>query len=82
MTNIADSGFVGQLFSSDEASVGECAASLGRDCQTNVYTNSGAFSFADTAFLADFAGLTVVAADAAADIQDVVPTSAGNTLAT
>ncbi|KFY58258.1 hypothetical protein V497_04916 [Pseudogymnoascus sp. VKM F-4516 (FW-969)] len=79
--NIADDGFVGQLFSSDEASVGQCSAALGRDCQTNVYTDSGPFSYSDDLFAA-FDGLTVVDADPAADIQDVVTKSAGNTLAT
>jgi pectin lyase len=79
--NIADEGFVGQLFSSDEASVGQCSAALGRDCQTNVYTDSGPFSYSDDLFAA-FEGLTVVDADPAADIQDEVMKSAGNTLAT
>ncbi|KFY51000.1 hypothetical protein V496_09017 [Pseudogymnoascus sp. VKM F-4515 (FW-2607)] len=79
--NIADDGFVGLLFSSDEASVGMCSASLGRDCQTNIYTESGPFSYAEDLFAA-FEGLTVVDADSAAEIQGVVPTSAGNTLST
>ncbi|KFY96961.1 hypothetical protein V500_02254 [Pseudogymnoascus sp. VKM F-4518 (FW-2643)] len=79
--NIADDGFVGLLFSSDEASVGKCSASLGRDCQTNIYTDSGPFSYAEDLFAA-FEGLTVVEADSADSIQDVVPTSAGNTLST
>lgn len=79
--NIADSGFVGQLFSSDEASVGQCSTALGRDCQTNIYTDSGPFSYADDLFAA-FSGLTVAEADSAASIQDTVPTSAGNTLST
>ncbi|KFY34799.1 hypothetical protein V494_06460, partial [Pseudogymnoascus sp. VKM F-4513 (FW-928)] len=80
--NIADDGFVGGLFSSDEADVGLCSAALGRDCQTNVYTDSGPFSYKETAVLDAFQGLTVVDADAAADVQDSVPKSAGNTLST
>lgn len=73
------------MFSSDEADVGECSASLGRECGISETVDLGAFIFDQTDFFSDFEGLAVVEADEAdeaADIQEVVPKSAGNTLST
>ncbi|CAG7921865.1 unnamed protein product [Penicillium olsonii] len=78
--NIAGSDFVGQLFSSQEADVGKCAASLKRDCVTNEYTNSGTFNFSDTGFFSELESLSIVAAEPVSSIKDSVIADAGNTL--
>lgn len=80
--NIADDGFVGQLFTSDAANVDQCTEYLGRACETNILVNSGPFSWSDTGFFVDFSGLSIAPVAPAASIQDSVPAAAGNTLQT
>lgn len=62
---IADSGFVGSLFSASDANAADCQAALGRDCVANAYSNTGTFDENDTDFLTDLSDLTVVEAGAA-----------------
>lgn len=72
----------GSLFSSDASQVSECSSYLGRNCVSNAFSNSGAFSKSDTAVLTKFASLKsqMVTAASASSIQSSVPASAGNTL--
>ncbi|KAJ4419807.1 hypothetical protein N0V82_004742 [Gnomoniopsis sp. IMI 355080] len=77
---IADSGFVGSLFSSEAADVGLCSSALGRDCVQNAYSNTGSFDFADTDFLTDFSGLTVVTPDSADSVISSMLSGSGNQL--
>lgn len=62
--------------------MGECSASLGRGCRSNVIVDLGAFSYGQRDFLGGFKGLYVVEVDEAVEIQEVVPTSAGNAFST
>jgi pectin lyase len=77
---IVASGFVGQLFSSESADVSQCETYLGRACQTNIYTNSGAFNYDNDGFFVDFSGRPIALAASASSIQSSVPAAAGNTL--
>ncbi|KAK6337056.1 hypothetical protein TWF718_009842 [Orbilia javanica] len=77
---IVSGTYPGQLFTSVSANVNQCTAYLGRACQTNIYTNSGAFSYSSTAFMSAFAGSSIPAAASASSIQSTVPSTAGNTL--
>ncbi|GCB18967.1 probable pectin lyase E [Aspergillus awamori] len=77
---IVQSGFVGQLFSSESANLSQCETSLGRDCVTNAYTSSGPFSYDDDGFFVDFENLPIVSAASASSIASTVPSDAGNTL--
>ncbi|KAJ4386018.1 hypothetical protein N0V93_008909 [Gnomoniopsis smithogilvyi] len=77
---IADSGFVGSLFSSSAADVASCSSALGRDCVQNAYNNTGSFDFADTDFLSDFSAFTVVTPDSADSVVSSLLSGAGNTL--
>lgn len=77
---IVQSGFVGQLFSSESANLSQCETSLGRDCVTNAYTSSGSFSYDDDGFFVDFENLPIVSAASASSIASTVPSDAGNTL--
>lgn len=78
--NIAGPGFVGSLFSSSATDVASCKSALGRNCVENAYNNTGSFDFSDTAFLSEFSGRTVVAADSAASVVSSLLSGAGNTL--
>ncbi|KAE8356288.1 putative pectin lyase A [Aspergillus coremiiformis] len=68
----------GELFTAPDATANAgCAAHLGRDCQANVFENSGLFTQADTGFLPKFGGGgTIALADPASAIQSV-PDEAG-----
>lgn len=78
---VLGSGFSGRLMSSDASTVSQCASYLGRNCVSNAFSNSGAFSRNDNSFLNLFQGKTnIVAAASASSIQNTVPTTAGNTL--
>jgi pectin lyase len=80
--DIVESGFVGLLFSSEAADVSQCVTYLGRDCVTNLYINSGPFSYDDDKFFVDFSGRPIPPAVSASSIQSNVPAAAGNTLQT
>lgn len=77
---IVQSGFVGQLFSSESADLSQCETYLGRDCVTNAYTSSGSFDYDDDGFFVDFENLTIASAASASSIESSVPSNAGNTL--
>ncbi|GLA86109.1 hypothetical protein AtubIFM56815_010360 [Aspergillus tubingensis] len=77
---IVQSGFVGQLFSSESADLCQCETYLGRDCVTNAYTSSGSFDYDDDGFFVDFENLTIASAESASSIESSVPANAGNTL--
>lgn len=77
---IADSGFVGSLFSSSASDVSLCTSALGRDCVENAYNNTGSFDFADTAVLSDLKGFSVVDPDPVDSIVSSLLSGAGNTL--
>ncbi|KAK6535432.1 hypothetical protein TWF694_001892 [Orbilia ellipsospora] len=79
-TIMQSGGFSGQLFTSPSASLSACTQYLGRACQTNILTNSGAFNSATTSFFSAFSGLSIAPVAAASSIQSTVPTTAGNTL--
>lgn len=75
--------FVGSLFAATADNAADCAASsaFGRACVANTLVDSGAFEYADTAFLDQFDGLTVVdVAYTAEEAYQTIPTTAGNTL--
>lgn len=75
------SDFSGELFSASADNAGECATYIGRNCEANEFDSAGTFDNADTGFMANLEGLTIVDASPAADIANSVPASAGNTLA-
>lgn len=78
---VLSSDFSGRLVSSNSGDVSECASYLGRNCVSNSFSNSGAFSRNDNSFLYLFSGKTnIVSAASASSIQSTVPSSAGNTL--
>lgn len=71
----------GQLFSSpDDTTNAKCEQYIGRSCVQNSYEDSGTFKYTDTAFMANFTGLTIPACGSASDALASVPSSAGNTL--
>ncbi|OJZ91488.1 polysaccharide lyase family 1 protein [Aspergillus luchuensis CBS 106.47] len=77
---IVQSGFVGQLFSSESADLSQCETYLGRDCVTNAYISSGSFDYDDDGFFVDFENLTIASAASASSVESSVPSNAGNTL--
>jgi pectin lyase len=79
---VVASGFVGQMFSSEAAYIGQCQTYLGRSCITNIYSNSGAFNYDQYGFFVDFSGRTIAPALSASSIETSVPAGAGNTLPT
>ncbi|KAH7385123.1 polysaccharide lyase family 1 protein [Cadophora sp. MPI-SDFR-AT-0126] len=74
------SGYAGKLFAATAANAATCTASLGRPCVANAFTNSGAFTNADSSFLTMFKGKNIPAAVSANSITSIV-SAAGNTLA-
>ncbi|KAF4540324.1 Pectin lyase [Lasiodiplodia theobromae] len=71
----------GQLFTSpDDSTNAKCEEYIGRACVTNVFEDSGAFDYTDTAFMANLTDLTVAPCGSASDAKASVPSSAGNTL--
>ncbi|PYH67636.1 polysaccharide lyase family 1 protein [Aspergillus vadensis CBS 113365] len=66
-----------QLFSASEANAASCKSALGRACQPNGYSKSGAFSSSETGFFSDFSGLTIAAAGSATDARGYVPKNCG-----
>lgn len=79
---IADSGFVGQLFSSDAANLAQCKTYLGRNCVANLLgSGTGAFSgWDDYGWFSNLSGQTIVAASAAGSVASGVINAAGNSL--
>lgn len=79
---IADSGFVGQLFSSDAADLSQCQTYLGRNCVANlVGSGSGSFSgWDDYGWFVDLSGRPIVTASSASSAATSVINGAGNTL--
>lgn len=79
---IIDSGYQGELFSSDSGDLSQCQTVLGRDCVTNLLgSNTGSFSgYDDTDFFSDIEGMGIVGAASASSIAKSVLASAGNTL--
>lgn len=79
---IADSGFVGQLFSSDAADLTQCQTYLGRSCVENLLgADTGSFSGWDAyGWFVDFGDRTIVPAASASSITTSVVSGAGNTL--
>lgn len=74
---IVTSDFKGHLFSSPSGSTSQCQSTLGRDCESNIYTSSGAFEESDTDFFSNFTGLTIADAESASSIQSSVVSNAG-----
>ncbi|PSR80665.1 putative pectin lyase A [Coniella lustricola] len=74
--------FNGQMFSVPSTGyASECAESLGRDCEVNIFGSSGTLSYTTTNFLTNFAGKNVAAAAAAAStMETTIPANAGNVL--
>jgi len=69
------SSFAGKLFTADSGS--SCSSALGRACEANSLTGSGAFSESDTDLLTKFSGAAVAAADPASEIKSYVTANAG-----
>ena len=70
--------FKGQLNSCpDGAAAAATKQFLGRECQGNIYSKSGAFSRKDTGFLGEFKGLPIARATRAVNAQKKVPGQAG-----
>ncbi|KAL2870525.1 polysaccharide lyase family 1 protein [Aspergillus lucknowensis] len=68
----------GQAFSSPSESQNEaCSTYLGRVCELNGYGSSGAFTQADTDFLANFEGKSIASASPYSDVASTVPSTAG-----
>lgn len=62
--------FKGQLFGASGANLDSCEAALGRACEANTLTGSGAaFGEGDTSFFSSFAGLTIAPATSAAEAE-------------
>ncbi|KAH6961936.1 pectin lyase fold/virulence factor [Ilyonectria sp. MPI-CAGE-AT-0026] len=76
--DVVVSDFKGQLNSCpDTAAAAATQQFLGRVCQGNIYTSSGAFSRKDTGFLSEFKGLPIARSTQAKVAQSKVPGSAG-----
>ncbi|KAH6999310.1 pectin lyase fold/virulence factor [Ilyonectria destructans] len=70
--------FKGQLNSCPDASAANAVKNyIGRVCQGNILTNSGAFNRRDTGFLSEFKGLPIAPATQATTANAKVPSSAG-----
>ncbi|KAF4975688.1 hypothetical protein FZEAL_7578 [Fusarium zealandicum] len=70
--------FKGQLNSCPDSTAAAATQKfLGRVCQGNIFTSSGAFSRKDTGFLSEFNGLPIARATQATVAQAKVPANAG-----
>ncbi|KAI4731750.1 pecyin lyase 2 [Aureobasidium sp. EXF-10728] len=69
------SSFAGQLFTADSGSA--CSSALGRACEANSLSSSGAFSESDTGLLSKFSGAVVAAVEPASGIKSYVTANAG-----
>lgn len=80
--NIVDSGFVGQLFTSDPADLSLCQSYLGRNCVTNLLgSGAGSFSgYKQNDWFVNLAGRPIVPASSASSIATSVINNAGNKL--
>ncbi|KAJ6145011.1 hypothetical protein N7470_008906 [Penicillium chermesinum] len=67
----------GQLFTSNSGSTGACSAYLGRTCQVNSLSGSGAFSRSDEGFLVNFKGKNIASATSASQVASSVKANAG-----
>lgn len=77
VSTVVASGFGGHLFSSPATALSSCKTYLGRACEANVLTDSGAFSEADTSFFANFTGLSIASAVSASVAESRIPGNAG-----
>lgn len=66
----------GQLFGSPSVSANAvCKASLGRNCEVNSYSNSGALTGTDSSFLTNFQGKNIAAAASVSGVSNVAKTA-------
>ncbi|KAL2849948.1 pectin lyase fold/virulence factor [Aspergillus pseudoustus] len=83
--NVASSAFwaKGSLFlsSADGSGNDACTSAIGRKCASSIYTNSGEYAgHTDPSFAGNWGDLTIAKCAEASEIENSVPTSAGNTL--
>lgn len=66
-----------QLFSASDENAASCESALGRACEPNGYSGSGAFDSSNADFFGDFADLTIAPAGSATDALAYVPENCG-----
>ncbi|BCS19434.1 polysaccharide lyase family 1 protein [Aspergillus puulaauensis] len=66
-----------QLFSASDENAASCESALGRACEPNGYSGSGAFDSSNSDFFGDFADLTIAPAGSATDALAYVPENCG-----
>lgn len=74
---IAGSGTKKLVFSASSSNRARCQQYIGRTCLPNGYSNTGAFSRADTSFLNKFSGKRIAPAGSADEARANVPKNAG-----
>lgn len=77
VTTVVTDDFGGHLFSATTSNQDSCESALGRACEANTITNSGAFSESDTSFFSNFSGLAIASATSASEAASNVPGNAG-----
>lgn len=69
VATVVANDFTGHLFGASSSDLDSCKSFLGRACEANTLTGSGAFSEDDTGFLSNFTGMTIARATSAADAE-------------
>lgn len=79
---VESSSFAGEMFSvPTTAYASDCSTYLGRECEVNIFGNSGTMSYTTTGFLSNFEGKNIAAAAAATSaMETTIPANAGNVL--
>ncbi|OQN98693.1 putative pectin lyase B [Cryoendolithus antarcticus] len=73
-----DTSVKGQIFTAPSSSLSACTSALGRACQANVLTSSGAFTgTSSTGFFTNFKGKNIASASAASGVAASVVKNAG-----
>ncbi|KUI54662.1 putative pectin lyase C [Cytospora mali] len=69
--------FSGHVFAATSDNADKCSTHLGRACEANSLTSSGAFTPDDDSFFSNFTGLSIASATSAEDAASSVPNNAG-----